>query len=755
MLQIVAALQHISQQFGQIIRQESVRKAFRNVAGAIIPLLIAMWLGYEQLGIELMLGVILIAAADIKEPIKDKIVSLLIAAAMIFALTLIICLIARQYWLLIPILFIIVFILSYAAPFGTRYASVAFSGTLAIIIALSTYRLYQDIPTLIYHTFSMLAGSGWYMAYTLIIDWLSAKKQVKELVADGMSQTVEYLKLRVGLIYSEEPLWKGLLALSEKQADLTTAHGEMREFLLRDLSQIRKPKSFQRRMLLIFAEQLEMLEAALATPLDYHLWHQWLKKYPELDILPQISKLGIQELERLTAYLNGNQQAQSHQPEMHQLMEKARGLLRRLQEEAESDPEKQKIYRQAGSISIYQKVQLKKLHSIEGILQGKFNQTENLLDESAYQRFLNARFITWESIKGNFTFRSSYFRYALRTSVTAILGFIIGIVLGLENAYWVLLTVLVVMKPGYTVTRQRFMHRIAGTIGGALIAYGLYLLQPSHAASLTIFALSFFLAFSFVPHIYAVSTIFFTIYVVFLYSFLHKEIPIAVVYRVVDTTLGASLCYFALHYLWPSWEHQTFPYYLRDSVRANHHFFSRIIRQIISRNVAMTDYRLARKNAYILMSNSVTSYQRFRTEPKSKRKFASEYGDMLLLNYGILATISTIGVYLHRYPSANEALDGMKEQFIALCKDFNEVLANIDGSMIEAAISQKAINCDHISQEWHSSSAVTTPSAMQLASVDFVETQLSQLAEQLARLKGVAGRKEHALSENPTEPLLQ
>ncbi len=750
---ITVILQNFTQKLYQIISQASVKKAFRTVMGAIIPLVIAISLGYEQLGMELMLGVIMIAGADIKEPFRDKITSLLVATALIVVLTFMICLIAKLYWLLIPILFLIIFVLSYAAPFGTRYASVAFAGTLAIIIALSTYRLYQDIPSLMLHIVSLLAGSSWYVVYTLVIDQLTAKKQVKEMVADGLHQTTAYLQLRVGLFYSKDPLWQGMLALSEKQAELTAVHGEMREFLLQDLSQIRKPKSFQRRMMLIFLEQLEIMEAALATPLDYTAWQRWLKDYPELDLFPKISQCGIREMIRLTDYLEGNRKATSYQPEMQRMIDEASVLLQRLQQEAAHDPEKQTLYQHASNLRIYQEIQLKKLCSMESVLQGEIQKTDIHLDDDAYPRFLNARFVNWDSIQENFTLRSSYFRYALRTSVTAILGFMIGTVLGLENAYWVLLTVLVVMKPGYTVTRQRFIHRIAGTIGGAFIAYGLYLLGPSHTVSLIIFALSFFLAYCFVPHIYAVSTIFFTIYVVFLYSFLHKEIPTAVVYRVVDTTLGATLCYFALHFFWPSWEYQTFPYYLRDSLRANQQFFSRIVSQIMHNNVDLVAYRLARKSAYVLMANSVTSFQRFRTEPASKRKDASEYSDMLLLNYGILATISTMGVYLNRYPTASQAIVVMKDQFLQLCHDFDEALTAIDTNLSLTENIQKG-GCKLAFDEWNSHEETAPTTSGPKNAHRLIQDQLIQLTEQLAGLKNVVSKQAPLPTENQVAPLL-
>src|SRR5699024_6493683 len=135
-------------------------------------------------------------------------------------------------------------------------------------------------------------------------------------------------------------------------------------------------------------------------------------------------------------------------------------------------------------------------------------------------------------------FKSIYIRYALRTAVTSVSGYLLAEFLHFKNTYWVLLTVLIVMRPGYGITRRRFYHRTIGTMAGAIIAFGLYQLGPSHFASLAIFCASMLLGFTFVIHNYAVASSFFTIFVIFLYSFLQREIPSMVIYRVVDTTVG-------------------------------------------------------------------------------------------------------------------------------------------------------------------------------------------------------------------------
>src|SRR5699024_5015329 len=53
-------------------------------------------------------------------------------------------------------------------------------------------------------------------------------------------------------------------------------------------------------------------------------------------------------------------------------------------------------------------------------------------------QFITPNPLNWNSLASNFSFESSYFRYALRTAVTAVCGYALAYFLGFKNAYWVL-----------------------------------------------------------------------------------------------------------------------------------------------------------------------------------------------------------------------------------------------------------------------------------------------------------------------------
>src|SRR5699024_10069816 len=147
-------------------------------------------------------------------------------------------------------------------------------------------------------------------------------------------------------------------------------------------------------------------------------------------------------------------------------------------------------------------------------------------------------------------------------------------------------------------------------------------------------------------HNYAVASSFFTIFVIFLYNFLHREIPTMVVYRVVDTLLGAVLVLLAIRFLWPYWEHQDFSNFLRKSLLATKNYIHQVLLHLYDGHFEETNYRLARKQAYVEMANIVSSYYRLRDEPPSKQKNAEFSYDVALLAYMLLSATTSLGNFL-------------------------------------------------------------------------------------------------------------
>jgi uncharacterized membrane protein YccC len=83
------------------------------------------------------------------------------------------------------------------------------------------------------------------------------------------------------------------------------------------------------------------------------------------------------------------------------------------------------------------------------------------------------------ALQANLSPSSFWFRYALRFSLAVGVGLAVGRSLGLDKGYWVLITIAVVVKPQLSLSATSALHRVAGTLLGALFGILLVIVLPS------------------------------------------------------------------------------------------------------------------------------------------------------------------------------------------------------------------------------------------------------------------------------------
>lgn len=148
-------------------------------------------------------------------------------------------------------------------------------------------------------------------------------------------------------------------------------------------------------------------------------------------------------------------------------------------------------------------------------------------------------------------------RHALRLSLAIVFGFLIGSILDLKNAYWIVLTIIVIMRPNYGLTKERSKNRIIGTIIGAVIATIIILITQNTIVYMVLAVISLTFAFSLIQQSYKAGAAFITLNIVFVYALLDPNAFSVIQYRVIDTIIGAGIALLANYVVFPSWEYKT------------------------------------------------------------------------------------------------------------------------------------------------------------------------------------------------------
>jgi uncharacterized membrane protein YccC len=145
-------------------------------------------------------------------------------------------------------------------------------------------------------------------------------------------------------------------------------------------------------------------------------------------------------------------------------------------------------------------------------------------------------------------------RHALRLAVVAGVGEVVAQATGLPHGYWIVLTILIVLRPDYASTIYRGVQRAAGTVLGAGLGLATaLLLHAGPGVLVAAVGVTMTVAYAVFAVNYLLFAVFLTDFVVTLLALLGQTAEQTVVARLIGTGIGAALALVG-YLVWPSWE---------------------------------------------------------------------------------------------------------------------------------------------------------------------------------------------------------
>ncbi|HKF26517.1 MAG TPA: FUSC family protein [Candidatus Acidoferrum sp.] len=234
------------------------------------------------------------------------------------------------------------------------------------------------------------------------------------------------------------------------------------------------------------------------------------------------------------------------------------------------------------------------------------------------------------TLRANLTLDSVVFRHALRLMLCVAAGEAFGRMLHPYRAYWVPMTVVLVLKPEFAVTFSRGVLRITGTLIGLLLATALFHFLPIHTATeIALIGLFTFLVRSVGPANYGIFGVTISALVVLLIS-LTGIAPKEVIHaRAVNTVLGGVLA-LAAYAAWPSWERHRLAELFATLLEAYRKSFVAIKSALLQPgpNLARERER-TRQAARTARTNLETSLERLAVEPGVTQEQIAQANAML------------------------------------------------------------------------------------------------------------------------------
>lgn len=639
-----------------------------------IPIGVLFLLNQTSLILPIVFGAFVNAPSDIPGSLKRKVNGILISILLTVVITGII-LLAKPYFLILLIaLAFLSFFSAMIAIYGFRGSLIAFSGLLAMVLALAI----KDVHGLaiLMHVGYMVVGGLWYLLISLLFYRNTSKKDEKQLLSESLALSGEYLILRGKLLMerkSHDDLFKKILELQTKISD---KHETLRESLL--VTRRKSGRShYEEKRLLIFIALVDIIELAIANTIDYSKIDLLFKpEKNDLIAFKEVNSVMGHHLIRLSEIIINNDKIPSKN-NLLDAFEKAESAIEDYVSEI-GLPKAREGALTLRNLYTYQLELLGQIRAIRRAMSNVENASRLSLKNQDASQFITLQEYGFSLLLEHLSIKSTIFRHAVRLSVTIVVAYLIGTFLDVKNAYWILLTLIVIMRPNYGLTKERSKNRIIGTIVGALVATFIIFMTQNVIVYGVLGLLSLTFAFSLIQQNYKVGAAFITLHVIFVYALLQPNAFEVIGYRVLDTAIGAVLAVLANYVLWPLWEFKNLDQDILDVLQRNDDYLLAIQRLYKSEDVLQSTYKLPRKEAFIAMSELNAAFQRVSQDPKSKQNEFQLIYDIVTLNHTIVSAIASLGSFIQKHK-----ISALHEQFDVFVNHISNTLKETANSISE------------------------------------------------------------------------
>lgn len=596
----------------------------------ISPAIILSLMGQFQIGLTASLGALCISICDAPGPVTHKRNGMMVGIVFVFLMALITGLVNAHILLLGILILVASFFFTMISVYGSRAGSI---GTAALLIMVLKMTNQQHGGDAFLQSLYILSGGVWYMIWALLFYRLLPYRAAQRVLGECVTETGNYLFIKSRLYDTHFDIETEYKKLLEQQIIVNEKQNEVREILFKSRIMLKESTDKGRALVLTFVTTVQLFEDIMATWYDYG---QLRKTYGGTGILFGVSKV-IQtlanELKKTGEAIHNNYAYTKDWdilPALNELKEKIDGL---------SDQ---------GSTIMLKKilVNLRALGKKTDELQAYFNREvvlkRKLRSTQYYLRFVNPQRVSWVAFKNNFTFKSSVFRHALRMMITCGVGFIIGkfFTTG-HHSYWIIMTIIIILKPGFSLTKKKNHDRLLGTIAGGVLGLIVLAFIKNEYFLFALLFLFMLGTYTFIRINYILMVLFVTPYVMILFHFLGIGAINVASERLLDTAIASLLAFLASYFLFPQWESGNIKESMSAVVKSNLNYLKKL-KELAANNENVTPYNLARKDVMVTTANLSSALNRMLSEPKSKQLFKSEIYQYVVLNHILSSNIASL-----------------------------------------------------------------------------------------------------------------
>lgn len=605
----------------------------RITFGVLLPSLVFFNLDKPAIGLMISIGAVCVSIADSQGPINHKRNGMIFCNIFVFFTAILTGFINGYPFLIGLEILILCFFYSMFSVYGNRASSIGTAALLAMILSIN-----QEVTTatgVLGHAFYMLAGGIWYMILSLSLSQLRPYRLAQQAMGECIQVVADYVSLKAALYDENADFDENYKKLIDQQVIVHEQQDSLRELLFKTRIMVKETTFAGRLLILVFVDIMDLFEQTMATHYDYHELHNRFDKSKSLKEFKKIIIKLAEELENLSYYIISNKMPQrlyDFKPEL----EKLKYVIDGVEESGTNALVLKKIL-----------INIRNMSNRIDKIYGYFNNTQSsgpeIKPHADLNKFVAHQGFDIEILKENLSSKSSIFRHSVRVALMCLIGFLVSKLFPIgHHSYWILLTILVILKPAYSLTKQRNVQRLIGTLIGG-IAGALILIFVHDETVLFVFLLLFMIVtYSFQKLNYVVSVLFMTPSILILFSFMGANNLYIAQERIIDTFIGSFIALVASNLILPNWELHQLKDFMQEVLLANFKYLQQVADILTGKPLDVTAYKLARKRVYVSSANLGSAFQRMITEPKSKQGKIKDVHKFVVLNHMLSSYIATL-----------------------------------------------------------------------------------------------------------------
>jgi uncharacterized membrane protein YccC len=582
------------------------------------------------------IGAMCTSFMDLPGPLRHKFHEMLASVLLCSFVTLVITLCASSHWLLGVTVVLVSFVASMMLVYGKKTMPLQFAALFIMTLSLENE---MPVQQALVHSALFFCGAASYMLYAMAAAWLLRNRIKQQVLAEALFELARYVDIKSEFYDMRTPLRDQFNLLVRQQSVLADKQQASRDLILRG-----KPTAHDAILIQVHFGMLDLYEMALSTHTDYAQLRRHLGDHDVLTALHDMASKAARDTETIAFAVTRDRPSYP---------------------EVDYSAEQQRI---EATIALYEQHPRAHGHEALTVLRSAYNKLRSFVDTLAQLHAATQHpdappvlpgadmtpFVTKQKYEtrvllDNLNWQSPTFRFAIRIALAITVGMLISEHLPYaSHGYWIILTIAIVLKPTYSMTKQRRTDRLIGTTIGCLLTAIILHFVHAPAAILGFLFLATVATSAFVYVRYRYTAIAASMQILLQISLLVHNPEHEIGERIIDTFLGVAIAFF-FSYVLPSWEYKAIPQLIANVLSANRRYLEAGCDLLTAKVNDDFVYRICRKGLFDNLASLSSALVRMLDEPESKQRGAEDIHMFIVQNYLIAANVAALRILLRRH----------------------------------------------------------------------------------------------------------